>query len=106
MDSDKILVITISVSLSLSFNIHLYFYLQCLSNGQQINYGCPYDLLQDKQSILYDFVHKLGKDEEERLFQIAKNHHNNDSNESIFNIENESKNIYLIEDKNEEMNSY
>ncbi len=45
-----------------------------MSNGQLINHGRPYDLLQDKKSILFDLVHKLGKNEEERLFEIAKEH--------------------------------
>jgi hypothetical protein len=67
-----------------------------------VNYGCPYDLLQDKQSILYDFIHKLGKSEEERLFQIAKNHATNDSDKIIINNEIESNNLFSNFDKNEE----
>jgi ATP-binding cassette, subfamily C (CFTR/MRP), member 4 len=53
MDSDKIL---------------------CLANGELINYGLPFDLLQDKNSILYELVHKLGKSEEDRMLEIARNH--------------------------------
>ena len=55
-------------------SIILFFNKKCLSNGEQINYGRPYDLLQNKKSVLYEFVHKLGNKEEERLFQIAKEH--------------------------------
>ena len=83
MDSDKILVISLAF-LFLSHSLYFLFNFKCLSNGQQINYGRPFDLLQDKESILYDFVHKLGKNEEDRLFQIAKSHAiNSNDNDSI-----------------------
>jgi hypothetical protein len=48
---------------------------------------------------LYDFVQKLGKDEEERLCQMAKNHATVKTN---FNNEIESNNLNSNFDKNEE----
>ncbi len=68
----------------------------CLLNGQLVIYGRPYDLLQDKQSILYDFVHKLGKDEEDRILQIDKNHATNDSDKIILKNEIESNHLFSI----------
>ena len=73
MDSDKILVIISFLNSNYKIKSPL-FNFKCLSNGQLINYGRPYDLLQDNNSILYDFVHQLGKDEEKRLLEIAKKH--------------------------------
>ena len=45
-----------------------------MSNGELVNYGEPYDLLQNRSSLLYELVQKLGKDEFDRLFEIAKAH--------------------------------
>ena len=39
-----------------------------------VNYGRPYDLLQNSSSILFDFVNKLGKDEQKQLLEIAEAH--------------------------------
>ncbi len=38
-----------------------------------MNFGTPYDLLQDPNSILYKLVKKLNHEEANHLYEIAKN---------------------------------
>jgi hypothetical protein len=40
-----------------------------------LNFDTPYNLINDKNSILYDLVKSLGEDESKELMQIAYNMH-------------------------------
>jgi hypothetical protein len=42
-----------------------------LSKGEIKDIGTPYDLLNDKNSILYDLVYSLDENEAKELFQMA-----------------------------------
>jgi hypothetical protein len=54
-----------------------------LTNGKVEDFGTPCDLLENKTSILYDLVSKLGDKEFQRLMEIAKAHSSSKKN-SIF----------------------
>ena len=47
--------------------------MKCLSKGELLDYDTPYNLINNKKSILYDLVHSLGEDESKELIQIACN---------------------------------
>ena len=44
---------------------------QCLSNGELKDFGTPHDLINDKKSILFEFINSLDKTEAQELTQIA-----------------------------------
>ena len=100
MDSDKILVIISFLNSNYKIKSPL-FNFKCLSNGQLINYGRPYDLLQDNNSILYDFVHQLCKDEEKRLLEIAKKHADGEQYLTKQNLSSENEDELINADESE-----
>ena len=44
----------------------------CLSKGRIENYAHPYELLQDRKTVLYELAHNLDKSELDRLKELAK----------------------------------
>ena len=43
-----------------------------MDKGTTINFGAPYDLLQDKNSVLFSLVNSLKPNEAQKLTEIAK----------------------------------
>ncbi len=54
--------------------------LKCLSNGEVEDFDTPLVLLEDRSSILYNFVSKLGETEYKRMVDIAVEHLKSKSN--------------------------
>ena len=54
-----------------------------LQNGEIIEYGCPFDLLQDPQSTLMWFVNQTGTASGERLMEVAREAYERQSRSTI-----------------------
>ncbi len=72
MDSDRIIVT--SLFNKLDPNNIISFRFKCLSDGQLMDIGVPYDLLQNSNTILYQLLNKLSKQECNHLYEIARTH--------------------------------
>lgn len=64
---------TIIDILSIISNINAQLIIKCLSNGKLEDFAAPYELIQDKSSILSGLMSNLEKAERDKLTEIAKN---------------------------------
>ena len=55
-----------------------------MNQGRVVNFGRPYELIQDESTILHDLVFSLDKQEREKLVEMAKKAFRNQRRVSMF----------------------
>ncbi len=73
-----------------------------MDKGRLVDYASPYELLNDKQTIFYDFVNKLDQAEKDNLNQLAKDAYFKKSSSSLNKAPEQYHEVSLAESGEEE----